>query len=418
MERLFTFFAMLLFAVSFTLAQPTITVENVQASPGSNVSVGVNVEDFNNVGAISLKIHYDTNVLTFVDISDAPAGVNFTYNAVNGAVVIGWFDATSTNPINLGDAALLKLNFTFDDGYSPLSFVAGENEIANNVGTPFTTTIYNNGSVSSDEATLIEEFDYAVGDSLINHGWTNHSGSGSQIVVSAGNLEYPNYASSNIGNSINIAGGGGSREDVHRKFTDVFNGAVYLSALVNVASAGTTQDYFLHVSQSTASGTSFRGRIYVKDDGSGGLQFGISKSGSAVEFSSSTYSYNTTYLLVMKYEFVGDSAADDIAHLFINPDLTNGEPSSPTVSNADGSDFPIGAVLIRQGGNPYAVQLDGIRIAPNWQSATVPVELTSFTASTAGNKVNLNWKTATEVNNSGFEVQRSSDASEIGRAHV
>lgn len=37
----------------------------------------------------------------------------------------------------------------------------------------------------------------------------------------------------------------------------------------------------------------------------------------------------------------------------------------------------------------------------------LPVELTSFTASTANNKVSLNWQTATEVNNYGFEVERS-----------
>ncbi|HPI37315.1 MAG TPA: hypothetical protein PK397_05150, partial [Ignavibacteriaceae bacterium] len=37
----------------------------------------------------------------------------------------------------------------------------------------------------------------------------------------------------------------------------------------------------------------------------------------------------------------------------------------------------------------------------------LPVELTSFTASVAESKVILNWQTATEVNNYGFEVQRS-----------
>jgi len=36
----------------------------------------------------------------------------------------------------------------------------------------------------------------------------------------------------------------------------------------------------------------------------------------------------------------------------------------------------------------------------------VPVELTSFTATTNKNSVKLNWKTATETNNSGFEIQR------------
>lgn len=36
----------------------------------------------------------------------------------------------------------------------------------------------------------------------------------------------------------------------------------------------------------------------------------------------------------------------------------------------------------------------------------VPVELTSFTASLTGNNVSLNWLTASEVNNRGFEIQR------------
>ena len=38
----------------------------------------------------------------------------------------------------------------------------------------------------------------------------------------------------------------------------------------------------------------------------------------------------------------------------------------------------------------------------------IPVELTSFTASVSGNNVNLNWNTATELNNNGFEIQRKS----------
>lgn len=39
----------------------------------------------------------------------------------------------------------------------------------------------------------------------------------------------------------------------------------------------------------------------------------------------------------------------------------------------------------------------------------IPVELTSFTANVVNETVNLVWETATETNNSGFEVQRSSD---------
>ncbi len=39
----------------------------------------------------------------------------------------------------------------------------------------------------------------------------------------------------------------------------------------------------------------------------------------------------------------------------------------------------------------------------------VPVELTSFTGSYKGQTVDLNWVTATEVNNNGFEIQRSAE---------
>jgi hypothetical protein len=39
----------------------------------------------------------------------------------------------------------------------------------------------------------------------------------------------------------------------------------------------------------------------------------------------------------------------------------------------------------------------------------VPVELTSFTAEVLGNSIVLNWQTATELNNSGFKVERSED---------
>jgi hypothetical protein len=44
-----------------------------------------------------------------------------------------------------------------------------------------------------------------------------------------------------------------------------------------------------------------------------------------------------------------------------------------------------------------------------WDNVPVPVELTSFTASVNNSAIQLNWKTATEVNNFGFEVERTAD---------
>jgi photosystem II stability/assembly factor-like uncharacterized protein len=42
----------------------------------------------------------------------------------------------------------------------------------------------------------------------------------------------------------------------------------------------------------------------------------------------------------------------------------------------------------------------------------IPVELTSFNTSVSGNNVLLSWSTATETNNSGFDVERSSDGTD------
>ena len=41
-----------------------------------------------------------------------------------------------------------------------------------------------------------------------------------------------------------------------------------------------------------------------------------------------------------------------------------------------------------------------------YQNDLIPVELTSFTANASGSNVSLNWVTATETNNEGFEIQR------------
>jgi hypothetical protein len=48
---------------------------------------------------------------------------------------------------------------------------------------------------------------------------------------------------------------------------------------------------------------------------------------------------------------------------------------------------------------------NGVWIRPI--DTVVPVELVSFSATTNGNSVNLNWSTATEINNSGFEIERA-----------
>ena len=64
--------------------------------------------------------------------------------------------------------------------------------------------------------------------------------------------------------------------------------------------------------------------------------------------------------------------------------------------------------------NNTPVYFYNISIAPLSSAAiALPVELTSFTANVIENKVTLNWQTATEVNNYGFEVERSVISNEV-----
>lgn len=261
---------------------------------------------------------------------------------------------------------------------------------------------------------LAENFDYPAGDTLTSFGgWENHSGTGTFILINSGSLDYPGYIGSGIGNSVIVAGGSGSREDVNKLFHQQNQGAVYVGFLVNVTSASTTGDYFLHVAPYFPT-TLFRGRVFVKDDGAGNLLFGLSfASTSTVSYTAATYSYGTTYLLILKYEYVNDATgSDDIAKLYINPVLSGPEPALPDLQSTDtNTDVVVGAVALRQGANTYTVQVDGITVGISW-SDVVPVELTSFTASVNANAVTLNWRTATETNNKGFEVQRKANNSD------
>jgi hypothetical protein len=58
-------------------------------------------------------------------------------------------------------------------------------------------------------------------------------------------------------------------------------------------------------------------------------------------------------------------------------------------------------------GNVSNIFLDDFYYANELSSTPLPVELTSFSATTIGKDVKLSWNTATEINNYGFDVERS-----------
>ena len=83
-------------------------------------------------------------------------------------------------------------------------------------------------------------------------------------------------------------------------------------------------------------------------------------------------------------------------------DTTTMDPGFKDAANGDFT-LPQNSKLLTFGIN------GGIIGDPRWNPTVLPVELTSFTAVVAKQNVNLNWSTATELDNSGFAVERSID---------
>lgn len=274
--------------------------------------------------------------------------------------------------------------------------------------------------LSFSQLLLEENFDYGTSDNpditTLAPSWVRHSGSQGPAYVATG-LNYTDYPSSGIGGALSFTNGssGTNDGDINRKFSDSITTAqnIYAFFMLNLASARTTRDYFFHLGPYTI-GTTFRGRVYARSFGSG-FVVGLSKSGSTgtiVEDTTVVFNLNQTYLFVLKYIFNPTAADDDQVALYAyDTTFPSTEPGSPIltigpIGTGVGSDpANIGAVAIRQGTNSPTGVIDGIRIDTSW-AQIIPVELTSFSASVNGNNVLLKWTTATEINNSGFDVER------------
>lgn len=206
--------------------------------------------------------------------------------------------------------------------------------------------------------------------------WYTYSGSDGYIQVVAGNLTFDGYASEGVGNSVKLLSG--YIADDLRLFSPVLNTAgnkVYAGALINVSElkASNSSDYFLALADATIANA--YARLYVKsvkdaDNNYVGFQMGITKNNetSSISWAEGTFSTNTTYLVVLEYEFVsGDK--NDIARLYINPTsattTANAVSSSTVTTQLDAAN--IQSFKLRQGSNtPAGVIVDEIKVATTW----------------------------------------------------
>ena len=253
--------------------------------------------------------------------------------------------------------------------------------------------------------------------------WITNTGTGSNLTVGGTGLTYSGYASSNAGKKITLSAVTGSAEDAYRQFTTQSTGTIYASFLINVANTTnlgnntSVGNYFAAFIPSTST-SSFFARVSIRAGSvASTVNFGIiAVTGQTPVWIPTDYAIGTTYLVVFSYQFVS-GANNDVASLWVNPPLS-GTPSADVTQTATGTEqADCARIQIRQGATSSAApttpnaDISGIRVATDWSQAPLPVELTSFTANVANNRVQLAWATATETQNVGFDVERKSATS-------
>ena len=129
------------------VSQPVIIAENATWQCTGEVSQDIMVEHFNNVGAFSLVLNYDTNYLRYLEhfnLNSAMASDNFVINYMKGKIYITY---ASANPLNLGSARLFSLKFDSSGGNSTNSWQTNLCEVTDATGEAFNAG-YVNGYIN------------------------------------------------------------------------------------------------------------------------------------------------------------------------------------------------------------------------------------------------------------------------------
>jgi uncharacterized repeat protein (TIGR02543 family) len=144
-KRIYLMIMVLLLVIGGVKAQ-TVDIHDIVATPGA-VQVQVDMLNYTNVAAISLYINYDTDLLSFTNITNTTLTGGWTFSASNGLINI-LYQATPYGtgyPIN---GKLLDLNFNYTGGFASDLTFTNDCEIVNSSLAVVPSTFLN-GSVSN-----------------------------------------------------------------------------------------------------------------------------------------------------------------------------------------------------------------------------------------------------------------------------
>lgn len=187
---------------------------------------------------------------------------------------------------------------------------------------------------STAQLKLTEQFDNTIFTASGNLGTTNswvQNGTGTdvQVIYRTNNtnaLTYTGYSSGRTSVSLGRYTSGGSGTDPYKNFNSGVatnsNGVLFMTFVLKVSAARNTGDYC--ISYRTSSGNSL-GRFFIRSNG-GGFNVGLETDGTSTTYGSTVYSYNTTYLIAIRYDIINGNNNDDMS-LWVNPSLTS-EPTT------------------------------------------------------------------------------------------
>jgi hypothetical protein len=289
----------------------------------------------------------------------------------------------------------------------------------------FTETFnYNEGALMDVTNLNITSPYYPVAQNNVSNGvWTNGSTStfDDPILVQAGALTYPGYTLSGVGKKIFCPNLTANTSNNRGFATFPTQQTVYYSFMIKMkdvtglsAYPSTNGEYFTGVwATGNATNANYRGlTCFQAGSAIGKWRIGV-RSNQPTTVATSWVGIDldtmTTYLVVVKYERNNPTCK---ASLWLNPSLLGSEPTPDAVNDFGAVDpipgnTDVGRFGIYQRGDRPHVWLGGIRVGTTWGTSATPVELTSFSAVASKSDVKLMWVTASELNNAGFEVERT-----------
>ncbi|NDP21549.1 MAG: T9SS type A sorting domain-containing protein [Paludibacter sp.] len=250
----------------------------------------------------------------------------------------------------------------------------------------------------------------------VNTWYLAGTANGASPTISTNDLLYSNYVDNEAGKKMTLLSTITAARTSFYQFTgaaaDLPGGGnpYYLSFLINVSTAPAGYVLLTNFINGIASGGT-RGRIQLKASATAGnfqIQSLVSGSGSP---SIGPLAYNTTHLIVFKYEITTASSPAGTANgaatvtLFANPTIGATEPvSTSTITEFNISNLDcIKALVINQ--QPFlGAQISGLRFSTNWNDVTLGGGTTTKLIQTQTSKLIIHNNTISSPESGTFEV--------------